>query len=292
MKTTLTVIVDNKASNELSFEESPKAADLQGSCSDRSIPGEWGLSILAEFGDSKILADVGGSKLFASNLSKLGFDIKDIDYATLSHAHSDHAGGMAKFFADNEKAKFYLRETAQEKCYIGKYIFRIHIGIPRGVMSKFSDRIEIVSGDYKLCEGAWLIPHKTPGLSEVGKREKMYRRVGHRFVPDDFSHEQSLVLDTDKGLVIINCCSHGGVVNIINEIRETFPDKHIYGIVGGFHLYNKSNEEIKNVAQKIEKTGIEFVCTGHCTKDRAYKILKEELGEKITQMKVGMRMEF
>ena len=38
MKSRLTVIVDN--------------------ISDEGLPGEWGLSILAEYGDKKILADV------------------------------------------------------------------------------------------------------------------------------------------------------------------------------------------------------------------------------------------
>ena len=55
----------------------------------------------------------------------------------------------------------------------------------------------------------------------------MYRRTPQGFIPDDFSHEQSLVIDTAKGLVILNSCSHSGVENIINEVHSTFPDKHI-----------------------------------------------------------------
>ncbi len=159
-------------------------------------------------------------------------------------------------------------------------------------MRDFSDRIEIVSGDYQLCEGVYLIPHKTKGLEEIGKRELMYQRTKQGWMPDNFSHEQSLVLDTDKGLVIINCCSHGGAVNVINEVKATFPDKHVYGLIGGFHLFNKSEDEINEVASEIEKTGIDFVCTGHCTKDRAYGIMKNMLGDKLTQLRVGLEMKF
>jgi len=272
METKLTVIVDN-IDSEMS-------------------KGEWGLSILAEYKGRMILADVGASDLFAENLKKAGFDIKDIDYATLSHAHYDHANGMPRFFKDNEKAKFYLRESVGEDCYAKKFFFRKYIGLPRGVLSDFADRIEIVSGDYELFEGAYLIPHKTEGLESVGKREMMYRRTEKGWKPDDFSHEQSLVLDTDKGLVIINCCSHGGAVNIINEISDTFPDKHVYGIIGGFHLFNKSESEIREVSRRIKETGIDFVCTGHCTKGRAYNIMKEELGDRLSQLKVGLEMIF
>ena len=259
---------------------------------DGDIAGEWGLSILVEHGDKKILADVGASNLFAVNLGKLGFKVEDIDYATLSHAHYDHANGMPEFFNNNQKAKFYLRETADENCYFKKFFVKRYIGIPKNVLSDYAERIEIVSGDYELCDGAYLIPHKTPGLDKIGRREMMYKRTRMGWRPDDFSHEQSLVLDTEKGLVIINCCSHGGAVNIINEIKSTFPEKHIHAIIGGFHLFNKSEKEIRYVAREISKTGIDFVYTGHCTKERAYDIMKEEIGDKLGQLRVGLRMEF
>ena len=85
--------------------------------SDCGIKGEWGLCLLLETGGKKILVDTGGSSLFSENLKKLGFDIRDIDYGVLSHAHYDHANGMPKFFAENSKAKFYLREgSGHLKC--------------------------------------------------------------------------------------------------------------------------------------------------------------------------------
>lgn len=272
MKTKITVIVDNT--------------------SDNGVKGEWGLSILIEYEDKKILLDVGASGLFADNMKKLGLNIEDVDYAVLSHAHYDHSVGMPKFFELNDKAKFYIRNSAAENCYAKKFFFRKYIGIPKHVLRDHSDRIEFVAGDHELCEGVYLVPHKTAGLDKIGKREMMFVRTDSGFKPDDFSHEQSLVLETDRGLVIFNSCSHGGAVNIINEIKSTFPGKHIYGLIGGFHLFNKSEDEIREVARGIADTGIEYVCTGHCTKERAYRILKKELGGRIEQFKVGLVREF
>ena len=271
MSTVLTVIVDNISAG--------------------NVPGEWGLSILAEHCSNKILIDTGASDLFVRNMSKLGFDIGDIDFGVLSHAHYDHANGMPAFFKHNRKAEFFLRETTAEDCYFKKFFIRKYIGIPRHVLEDYHDRIKFVSGDYKLCDGAYLIPHKTNNLDRIGKREMMYRRTDNGWIPDDFSHEQSLVLDTERGLVIINSCSHGGAANIINEVRSTFPKKHIYGLIGGFHLFNKSSREVHCVGRQIKDTGIDYVCTGHCTKDRAYKILKEELGDHLEQLRVGLRID-
>ena len=220
MKSTkLTVIVDNIPNN--------------------GIYGEWGLSILAEYKDKKILIDTGSSSLFLDNMKSLGIEVNDIDYGILSHAHYDHANGMPAFFENNHHAKVYLREGTQENCYGKKFIFRKYIGLPRKVLRNYADRIEMVSGDYKLMEGTFLIPHKTPGLAAIGKMESMYRKTEEGWIPDDFSHEQSVVLDTERGLVIVSPCSHAGAVNIINEIKNTFPDKYVYGLIGGFHLYNK-----------------------------------------------------
>ena len=271
METKITVVVDNKEAN--------------------GLPGEWGLSIVVDYAGKKILLDAGSSKMFLGNMQQLGIDVKDIDYATLSHAHYDHANGFPAFLDNNKKAKLYLRDKTAEDCYKKIYhIFKKYIGIPRKMLSDYSDRIEMVSGDYKLMDGVWLIPHKTKNLERIGQREKMVRKTSAGWKPDDFSHEQSLVVDTDKGLVILNSCSHGGAVNIINEVKKTFPDKEIYGLIGGFHLFNKTDEEVRDVARNLRDTGVGYVCTGHCTKDRAFEVLKEELGDIVCQMKSGYQI--
>ena len=111
----------------------------------------------------------------------------------------------------------------------------------------------------------------------------MYQKTSRGYVFDDFSHEQSLVIDTDKGLVIFNSCSHGGASNIINEVQNTFKDKKVYGLVGGFHLFNKTEQEVRDLAHKIKETNIEYICTGHCTKEAA---------DKLHQLHVGLEMNF
>ena len=271
METKITVIIDNIANDRL--------------------PGEWGLCLLAEYRGKKILVDAGASDLFLKNMKELGVDIEDIDLATLSHAHYDHANGMPAFFQNNTKAKLYVRESTSADCDSRRLFFHRYIGIPRNLLKDYPERIEVVSGDVQIMEGAWLIPHKTKNLSLIGKREKMYRKTADGWIIDDFSHEQSLVLDTDKGLLIINSCSHGGVVNIIKEIRKTFPDKKIYGYIGGFHLYNKTVAEINEVADELNKEDVAYICTGHCTKDKAYAILKEKLQDRIHQLQTGMKIE-
>lgn len=218
------------------------------------IKGEWGLSIYIEYNDKKILLDAGASGLFVENATKLNIPLDEIDYAVLSHAHYDHANGMRQFFKVNETAKLYVSDACEENCYARKWIFRKYIGIPKGILKKNSDRIEYAMGDYQISEGINLIPHKTEGLEKIGKREMMFVKKSGKWTADDFSHEQSLVFDTPNGLVIFNSCSHGGAANIINEVANTFPNKKVFALIGGFHIYNKTEEEVRDLARKIKET--------------------------------------
>lgn len=256
------------------------------------IKGEWGLCIYIEYNGKKILLDTGGSDLFLRNMKELGLDVCDIDYCVMSHAHYDHTGGMRAFFGKNQTAKVYLQETCGENCYYKKWIFRKYIGLSRHILEDYADRIVYAKDDFKLCEGVYLIPHKTQSLELIGKREMMYQKTENGFEPDNFSHEQSLVFETKKGLVIFNSCSHAGAANIIREVSETFPEKKVYAMIGGFHLFNKKEREIRELAKLIKEQDVSYVCTGHCTKERAYNILKDELGDTLHQMHVGLEIEF
>lgn len=253
---------------------------------------EWGLCIYIENNGKKYLLDSGSSAKFALNAEELGLVLSEIDYGILSHAHYDHSNGMKKFFELNSTAPFILRESARENCYHHSWwIFNKYIGIKRGWLKKFADRIKYAYGKYEVTDGVYLLPHSTDGLHKIGEKAHLYIKTGGCIVPDSFLHEQSLVFDTPKGLVIFNSCSHGGADNIVMETSRAFNGKHIYAIIGGFHLFHLKDDEVRAFAERLRKTGVEHVITGHCTGQRAYEILFQELGDKVQQMYSGMEME-
>ena len=256
------------------------------------LMSEWGLSFYIEFDGKKILFDTGASGSFAENAEKLGINLEDIEYGVLSHAHYDHGDGMPVFFTKNKKAFFYIRKGADENCYGKKNFFLYkYNGIGKGILGNYHERIRYVEGDYELLPGVYLIPHKTLGLEKIAKKVDLYVKENGKMFPDDFAHEQSLVFDTPRGLVIFNSCSHGGPDNIIHEIETTFPEKEICAYIGGLHLYKSSETEIRALAKRIQETGIRRVITGHCTGDEGFSILKKELGDVIEQMYTGMEIE-
>lgn len=269
-----------------------KATILSDNIPFGEIESEWGLSIYIEYGDKNILLDAGASDLFLRNSIKLGKSIASVDFAVLSHAHWDHADGMPVFFGLNKKAKLYIQNSCKENCYADKENQKEYIGVPIGLLDEYKDRLEYIKGDYEISEGIYIVSHKTTGLEKCGERSGMYVKEDGKFIYDDFSHEQSLVFETDKGLVIFNSCSHGGADNIIKEVSQTFPGKKLYAIIGGFHLFDKTDEEAAKLAESIKKTGISKVYTGHCTGERAMEIIKNSLGDMAEQFHAGLVMEF
>lgn len=271
-----------------------KAIVLIDNITKNELLAEWGLAVHIEHNGHQILLDAGTTGAFAENAKSLGIDLTQVEKGVLSHAHYDHADGMDTFFAINQTAPFYLRAGSKEICYdydASKPDDTRYIGIKRGTLDKYAERIVFAEGDYELFPGVYLIPHKTAGLEKIGEKAHMYVQRDGQFVPDDYAHEQSLVFESEKGLVIFNSCSHGGADNIIREIETTFPDKKMYAIFGGFHLYKSSEAEVRALARRIRETGIEKVVTGHCTGDEAYQILKEELGDCLEQIYTGMIFE-
>lgn len=258
---------------------------------DKDYLCEWGLSLFISHEGKNILLDTGASRKFRENASKMGIDLEKTDYGVLSHAHYDHADGMPCFFKTNSRADFYLSANCKENCYGKRWIFGKYIGIKKGVMKEFSNRIKYVSEKTELYKNAYILPHKDGDFSEVARKAGLFIKENRKTVPDSFNHEQSLVLRTQKGLVILNSCSHAGVEAIIDEVREAFPDEKIVAYIGGLHLYRSAEADVLSLADTVKKLGIEKIYTGHCTGDKAFAILKKELGESLVQLKSGLEIE-
>ena len=248
---------------------------------------EWGLSILIETDEKNILLDTGSSSLFAKNAEMLGIDLASVDFGVLSHAHYDHSDGMDPFFSLNSNAPFFLRKSSGENYVSIEDGALEYIGIRKGLLKEYASRIRYVDGIYEICEDIWLIPHHDKDYSSIAKRNDLYVCQENKCVPDSFSHEQSLVIDTEAGLVIFNSCSHTGMHNILEDVRRALDREDVFAYIGGLHLYKMTDAELEALSSEINRSGIEHILTGHCTGDHAYRYLHGKLGDRIIQFHSG-----
>ena len=254
---------------------------------------EWGLAIYLEFEGRTYLLDTGARENFAKNAETLGIDLSQVDFGVLSHAHYDHSDGMDTFFEQNAKADFWLRHPSKENCYGSHEMETIdYIGIKKGILETYKDRIQYAEGKVELAPNVYLLGHTTPELDYYGQLYRMFLKIGDQYQYDDFRHEQSLIFDTDKGLVVFNSCCHAGADTILLEAMQAFPGKQVHAIIGGFHLFESPAHAVREFGQRLQDTGVERVVTGHCTGLDAYDILKDMLGDKAQQMECGLTIEF
>lgn len=98
--------------------------------------------------------------------------------------------------------------------------------------------------------------------------------------------EQSLIVDSDKGSIIITGCAHPGIVKIIQKAKE-MGKKEIIFVMGGFHLGGESENTINNIITDFKKLGVKKVGPCHCTGEQARQLFKKEYGENYLDVGVG-----
>ena len=260
---------------------------------------EHGLALHINYKGHSTLLDTGSSGAFADNATALGVDLSAVEYAVLSHGHYDHADGLRAFFAANEHTPMLVRKGALGAYYSmrGGTAPRF-VGIHRDICRDYAQRLVEVDGQYKLMDGAWLVENPAPEMS-ADRAQHLYKKLGEDyFVEDDFSHEHSLVLEGEDGLVVFNSCCHAGAANIAAHIAERFPGKSIAALLGGFHMMgatgtdsiNCSGEYVKSVADAFKQLNIGRIYTGHCTGTPAFELLQKELGGRLRYMRTGDRI--
>ena len=127
----------------------------------------------------------------------------------------------------------------------------------------------------------------------------MYQLEHGSYQPDDFSHEQSLIFETEHGLILCNSCSHGGIVNIVKEAQRALQ-KDVYAVIGGFHLKGPdgvdsmavSPAEVEEIGRQLVQLGVKKIYTGHCTGQPAFAILQKTCPEAVQALHTGLRLEF
>ena len=252
---------------------------LENTACSPQLHTEHGLSLYLEACGHKILFDAGQSEAFASNAAALGVDLAAVDFSILSHGHYDHGDGMPCFLQKNDHAPVYLQHSACGEYYNGKGRY---IGLCPALVQ--SDRLVFAGDVTPLAPGLTLFTcnKQTPivPLNPYG----LTRRQGDVLVPDDFVHEQYLLIEEAGKRILISGCAHKGVLNLVHWFR---PDV----LVGGFHFKTETNTAfLQHAAHTLLQYPARYY-TGHCTGEQQYAVMKQIMGEALQPICTGSILE-
>lgn len=260
---------------------------IENTTCDNNLKSQHGLSFYIEYNGLKILFDCGSNGLFLENAKKLGIDISAVDYLVISHGHFDHAGGLEHFLNANQKAKIVINQHAFGDYYFKVLFIKKYIGLDKAL--KDNERIIFTNQDVTLDNNVIVFTNIT-GDKHRSSESKLLKKENGKFVPDDFKHEQCLIVSN----VLFAGCSHTGIVNIYERAKTVTDINHIFG---GFHLYNpvtgKMEDKllIENIANEFKHENVK-IYTGHCTGKNAFKVLKTILDDKVEEISTGRNFSF
>ncbi len=104
---------------------------------------------------------------------------------------------------------------------------------------------------------------------------------------DDFVNDDTaIVYKSEKGLFIITGCSHSGICNIIEYAKKICEDNRIYGIIGGFHLFDAS-KRLDRTIEYLKENSIKWLYPCHCVSLKA----KIEMAKQMQINEVGVGLE-
>jgi len=218
---------------------------------DPALETSWGFSCVIKTSAEQILFDTGGnSEILLYNIKKMNINPQSIDKVVISHIHSDHVGGLEGFLKENAKVTVFIPSSFPDS----------KREMIRGCGANFVD----ISSAKEISDFVWI--------------------TGELYGPPK---EQSLIVNSKKGLVVITGCAHPGVVNIIKKTKEIFPEENIYLVLGGFHLGGASDSKLRGIIEDFKKFGVQKVAPCHCSGDKCRELFQQEYKENFIANGVG-----
>ena len=259
-----------------------KITILSTMVADYDYLGEWGFSAIIESDGHKLLFDTGSREnTVLENADSLGIDLSTVSHVFLSHNHLDHTGGLIHL-----RKKLMLKDpNALKFVHVGKGIFSERLSKGKNV-NDFTQQKEILES-----LGIEFIYHEKPeemlpNIWTTGVVPRVYNEKnwsGYReiiedgkIIEDNIPEDQSIVINTDKGLVLVSGCGHAGIVNTLKHTDDMFQKSSDISVaIGGFHLFNKTDKDIKWTSKQMKKYGVKEFIGAHCTGiDAVYSIRK------------------
>lgn len=256
--------------------------------------GEHGFAALIEpAGGEAILFDTGQGLTLLHNARRMNKNLSAVAKVVISHGHFDHSGGLLP----------YLQEFGPRQVYGHTGIFApryrvkdtgecFPIGLPHGkeMLEKAGATFDLSTAFRELAPGVHLsgeVPRAT--AFETGDQGLYCDCTGQEL--DATIDDQSLILETDKGLVIVLGCCHAGLINTLEHIAYMTGRRDVYAVIGGTHLAFCSQEQTGKTVQAIKEWGIRKIAAGHCTGFAASARLSRELPREFQVALVGYTLE-
>ena len=200
----------------------------------------WGLSFL--LGEDLLFDAFGKASVFLENMRAMRIDPARIRTVVLSHDDWDHVNGLWEILPGRRDMTVYICPRFSDE-------------VKARIRSSGAAVIE-AAGPLEIQKDVWTtgeLPGSAPGRA---------------------IYEQSLVVRSGQGIAVITGCAHPGILSIARRAADMFNEPPSL-LVGGFHLRDASETQVRTIAHGLRSLGVRRVVPLHCTGATASRILRE-----------------
>jgi 7,8-dihydropterin-6-yl-methyl-4-(beta-D-ribofuranosyl)aminobenzene 5'-phosphate synthase len=267
---------------------------------DQGAFAEHGWSVWLETPSGRFLFDTGPGNTLLNNAAHFGIPLEDADGILVSHHHNDHTGGLLAALRairrdpdrppvpvyshpDLFKDSFYDRKG--KLGFVGLAHKRAALEVAGAAFQLDADWREIAAGIFMTGE----VPRVTD--YEFGDQNIKHYGASGELIVDPVRDDQSVVIDTPDGLIIVLGCSHAGLINILTHICEKTHKTRIHTLFGGTHLGPVSTDQVEKTISALHQFDIERIGVSHCTGQKVSARMAHEFGDRFMFCNVGTVVE-
>lgn len=259
--------------------------------------GEHGFSAFIETDRGNYLFDTGGGHSIVANSLALDKDLRTVSKIFLSHGHYDHTGGLPEVLKLKGNVDVHAHpHVFSDRIAVlkenGKETKRF-VGIPykKGYLESLGANF-ISNSDFVEVEKGVFLTGEVPKKTSFEKPDpRLFSEINGKTEPDLFLDDQSLTMQSEKGLILILGCAHSGMINIIHHVINKTGKQKFYAILGGTHLDFLTPEQLEESIKSLKEVKIDKIGVSHCTGMRAAFRLHQEFGDRFFYGCVGSVLE-
>jgi 7,8-dihydropterin-6-yl-methyl-4-(beta-D-ribofuranosyl)aminobenzene 5'-phosphate synthase len=261
---------------------------------------EHGWSVWLETSAGSFLFDTGQGNTVHRNAEIFGIPLGEANAILISHHHSDHTGGLLGAVgtilkrSGRDRIPVHAHPDLFKESYSetkGKLRF---IGLPhtRRALEMAGAEFQLETIWQEIAPGMFMtgeVPRSTS--YEIGDQAMKHYDDSGRLVVDPVRDDQTVVFDRPEGLFVVLGCSHAGLINILNYVREQTGKSRFHTVVGGTHLGPVGQEQIDRTIAALREFDIAHIGVSHCTGPKVAARLAQEFGDRFFFCNVGTVIE-